>query len=130
MASAYPRRLRPLKHPGLWYGMAYAMLLLVAILSLIPSPSVGSNDKFLHFIAYFGLSAMFSALNRHLAKLIVIGVCLILYGVLLELLQGLTGYRMMDSMDMLANSLGVVTGLLVWLTPLPRWLRDVEIRLL
>lgn len=73
---------------------------------------------------------MFSALNRHLAKLIVIGVCLILYGVLLELLQGLTGYRMMDSMDMLANSLGVVTGLLVWLTPLPRWLRDVEIRLL
>lgn len=131
MGIALSRRgLRPLNRPGLWYGIAYSILLLVAILSLIPSPNMGVSDKLLHFIAYFALSAGFTTLNQHAGKLIAIALGLILYGVLLEILQGLTGYRMMDGMDMLANSAGVVTGLLVWLTPLPPWFRELEVRLL
>lgn len=81
-------------------------------------------------MAYFALSAGFTTLNRQSSRLFLIAVGLILYGVLLEVLQGLTDYRMMDSMDMLANSIGVVAGLLVWLTPVPIWFRGLEVRLL
>lgn len=118
-----------LSHPLLWYSIAIAMLLLVGIASLMPAPELGTSDKLLHFVSYFILSAGFTILNQRSLYLILIAVGLILYGILLEVLQGLTGYRMMEINDMLANSTGVLTGLLVWLTPAPTWFRVMEARL-
>ena len=54
---------------------------------------------------------------------------LVLFGIAIEILQGLTGYRYLESMDMLANSLGVTIGVLVRLTPVPVWFRQLERRL-
>ena len=119
-----------LTYPGLWYGIACAMLLIVAIASLLPSPELGSSDKLLHFSTYFVLSAVFTTLNQHSRTLGRVATGLILYGILLEVLQGFTGYRMMDALDMLANSFGVLGGLLVWLTPVPALFRQLEIYLL
>jgi VanZ family protein len=120
----------PLTHPKLWYSLAFAALLIVGIASLVPAPGIGSSDKLLHFITYFVLSAGFTILNQQARTLSRVAAGLILYGVLLEILQGLTSYRMMDVMDMLTNGLGVLTGLLVWLTPVPVWFRQLEIRIL
>lgn len=59
-------------------------------------------------------------------SLLVVAFGLVLYGVVLEILQGLTGYRMMDGGDMLANSIGVLIGLAVWFSLLPHWFRRIE----
>ncbi len=108
--------------------MAYAMLILVALISLMPIQGVGASDKLLHFLTYFLLSMGFVSLadDFHRIKWTVIG--LMAYGVVIEFLQGLTGYRMMEAMDMLANSAGVLTGLLVRFTSIPEWLRQWEHR--
>lgn len=104
------------------------MLILVAVLSLIPVTGVGTSDKLLHFLTYFILSSAFVTLVKNTSLLKWIMLSLIIYGVLLEVLQGFTGYRMMDVKDMLANSAGVLAGLLLRFTLLPEWLRRIESR--
>ena len=119
-----------LRHPRLWFGVAYAMLGVVAVLSLMPDPpGAGVSDKLLHFSAYAGLSVGFSTLVRFNRQLLWVVIGLISYGVLIEFLQGMTGYRFMEAYDVLANSAGVFCGLLIRLTPVPRWFRLVESRL-
>ena len=108
--------------------MAYATLILVAVLSLMPVPETAVNvsDKVMHFVVYFILSAGFMVLVRQQSNIVKVAIGLVLYGVALEFLQGLTGYRMMEFLDMVANSSGVVAGLLVRLTPMPVWFRMLE----
>ena len=103
----------------LWFGLAYAQLLVVAILSLTPAvPNVGGSDKLGHFLAYAVLSIAFSLIIRQRKSLWLILFGLIGFGILMEYLQGLTGYRYADPADALANSAGVVFGLLFHFTPL------------
>jgi len=120
------RQLEPLKHPVLCYGAAYAVLLAVAVVSLMPAPNLGGSDKLFHFFSYAGLSFGFVLLVRSLGQLSIAAIGLIAYGVLLEILQGLTGYRQMEALDMLANGLGVLAAVPLWWSPLPRWFRIVE----
>jgi len=116
--------------PRLWFGIAFAMLGVVAYFSLIPNPpGADINDKLLHFSAYTGLSAGFSTLVHSHRQLSGVAVGLIGFGILIEILQGLTGYRFMEALDVLANSVGVLCGLLIRLTPFPRWFRLFESRL-
>ncbi len=110
--------------------MAYAMLGLVALFSLLPlSSDIGTSDKVLHFTTYGLLSAGFTTLVRFNHQLLWVTAGLILYGILIELLQSLTGYRYMEVADMLANSAGVLSGLLLRLTSVPVWFRQIENRL-
>ena len=120
--------LTPLKYPRIWFGVAYVTLILVAVLSLMPVPETAVNvsDKVMHFVVYFILSAGFMVLVRQQSNIVKVAIGLVLYGVALEFLQGLTGYRMMEFLDMVANSSGVVAGLLVRLTPMPVWFRMLE----
>jgi len=105
------------------------MLAIVGVLSLIPSPDIGGSDKFMHFITYFILSAIFTILVRFNRSLLWVAVGLIGYGIFLEYLQGMTGYRFLDNFDMLANSVGVMGGLLLRATPAPLWFRRAENRI-
>jgi VanZ family protein len=107
--------------------MAYILLAIVAIASLLPAPEMGTSDKLLHLITYAFLSAVFSTLVCRNVSLFKVVPGLILFGIVLEFLQGMTGYRYMEVNDMLANSAGVFIGLLVRLTPIPRWFRQLEI---
>ena len=119
-----------LKHRRLWFGLGYVLLALVAYLSLAPvTTHIPASDKTLHFVTYCGLSAFFTSLVQASRSLWLVAPGLVLFGVLLEILQGLTGYRYFELMDMLANGLGVMAGLLCRLTPMPSWLRRVEARL-
>ena len=120
-----------LKHRRLWFALGYAMLAVVAFYSLIPiSAELPGTDKTLHFITYFLLSAFFTTLVQLPRSLWLVAAGLVLFGVLMEILQGLTGYRYLEIMDMLANGLGVLVGLTIRLTPLPIWFRRIEAKLL
>ena len=122
--------LTPLKYPRIWFGVAYVTLILVAVLSLMPVPDTGVqvSDKIMHFVVYFILSAGFMVLVHQQSNVFKVAIGLMFYGVALEFLQGLTGYRMFELLDMVANSSGVVVGLLVRVTPVPVWFRLLEAR--
>ena len=115
-----------LQKPRLWFGLAYAITLVVGVLSLIPGPDIGGSDKLAHFLTYAMLSAGFSLIIEQRKSLWLIFFGLIAYGLLLEFLQGLTGYRMEDMADALANSLGVIAGLGFYFSPLHSVLRRLE----
>ena len=101
----------------------------MAVVSLMPAPDLGGgSDKLYHFIVYALLSLGFVLLAGTPRRLLGVALGLIVYGVILEWLQGLTGYRQMELLDMLANSLGVIAALPLWWSPLPRWFRRVEAR--
>ncbi len=119
--------LTELANPRFWFGMAYAMLILVGIMSLVPAPEIDikESDKLMHFFTYFILSAFFTALTRFNRNLIFVAVGLIGYGILLEFFQGMTTYRFMEIYDMLANSAGVICGISIRLTLIPEWLRKI-----
>lgn len=107
------------------------MLILVAVLSLLPAPQeMPGNDKVLHFVTYAGLSLVFTVLLVRRRSLWMVAFLLIGFGAAVEGLQGLTGYRMAEAADMLANTLGVLVGVSVNWTPLPLKLRSLERRLL
>ena len=109
-----------------WFLLAYILLLGLGILSLIPAPDIGGSDKIAHFAAYAVLSAWFSLLVEQRKSLWVVLFGLISYGLLLEFLQSLTSYRQGDAADAIANSLGVMTGLVLYFSPLRRILRQID----
>ena len=109
-----------------WFALAYIMLLVFGILSLMPGPDIGDSDKIAHFVGYAALSAWFCLIIEQRNSLWRILIGLISYGLLLELLQSLTSYRFGDLADVVANSLGVITGLVFYFTPLRRILRKVD----
>ncbi len=112
-----------LERNALW--LAILATLGVAILSLgaVPKLNLGlnlkSSDKFLHFFAYFSLCllwffALRDRLHRYIFR-ILIPLGLILYGIILEGLQGgLTTYRTADLYDALSNAAGVFVAMLLF----------------
>jgi len=118
-----------LKLIKIWYLLGGLMLLVVGIVSLMPVPDVGVNDKFSHLATYFFLGGWFSLLvvNRAALGWTIIG--LIAYGILLELLQGMTAHRYAEWGDVLANASGTLAGILLYFSPLPRLLRYIDSKL-
>jgi VanZ family protein len=112
-----------------WYGLGVLMLLAVGVLSLMPVADTGVNDKLSHFVTYFLLAGWFGLLASGRPALLWTVAGLIAFGVLIELLQGMTSYRYQEWGDVLANSSGVVLGILLGLTPLRRLLTRVDGRL-
>jgi len=87
----------------------YGALITVLVLSLLPieHPDVSPNDKVNHLIAYFSLMVLgYLAYKRY--RYVTLGV--IGWGIMIEILQGQTSYRMFSYADVLANSAGVVLG--------------------
>jgi len=102
---------RQLAHFSLWWLCGVALVMLVFYLSLTPVPSdvisVEHSDKVGHFLSYFILMSWFVQLyqgSRHLLLL----AMFIAMGLLIELLQGQTTYRLFEYADIAANSLGAL----------------------
>ncbi len=94
---------------------------IVALLSLINSnaiktPSIGVSDKFLHGLAYTGLmwSWLFVFRNKKTTQVkLFLFLGLLIFGIILEFLQGeLTATRTADWKDALANTTGLLLGLI------------------
>ena len=92
-----------------------SFLLAIAYMSLIPSESVNiGNDKIGHFIAYMIL--MFNAglifFKKKKKFLLAILFCAT-YGLFIEFLQQFVPGRFMSLEDFIANTIGVIFGILL-----------------
>lgn len=101
-----------------WQFIAWLLLSAVVIVSLMPKPPPApgflSWDKAQHFVAYAGLMWWFRQVFSARTLWIVF---LISVGLMLEFIQGWSGYRMFEYDDAIANALGVGGGLLIAATP-------------
>jgi VanZ family protein len=115
--------------------LAILATILIGVLSLsaVPKLNIGlgikSGDKYLHFIAYFGLSTIwYFALKDKIQKRLYnffVPLALIFYGIILEGLQsGITNYRTGDIYDALANTVGVIVSLVVF-KRIIKWYRTI-----
>jgi VanZ family protein len=118
-----------LKYTRLWTAVGWGLVLLVVYLSLVPNPpapvTFDHADKLEHALAYAALSFWFCHLHGRLRVII----ALVGLGIALEYVQGWTGYRSFDVLDMLADGVGVLAGALLELTPLGKLLSCIECRL-
>lgn len=122
-----------LRRVRLWAAQGWLLLAAIVYFSLTADPLLPDTelpvDKLEHFGAYLLLMLLFTQLYPHLGAQRLLGSAFIGLGVLLEFLQGLTGYRMFDYADMLANGLGVLAGWLLGRTWLAGLLAALERRL-
>lgn len=125
--------LKPFHRPRLWLGLWLAAVAGVIVLSLVnlsglpPVPEGG--DKVEHFLAYALLSASAVQLFATRPACVIVAVLLIVLGVGLEVAQGaLTATRMADPRDALANTLGVIAGLVTVFLPVRHALQALDDR--
>ena len=112
-----------LERNALIIAIVATVFLAILSLSAVPKLNLGlgikAGDKYLHFIAYFGLSLMWyfalkERINEKIFKFFV-PLGLIFYGIILEGLQsGLTTYRTGDIYDAMANTAGVIVALILF----------------
>ncbi len=122
-----------LRYKNMWRVIAYLIILVIIVLSLIPDPDkitpFSASDKLLHTLAY-AVSMLWFGLCFKREKLFIIATGLILLGIILEVIQGQTGYRTMSLYDIIANCAGVLVGLLLSFSPLSKSLQYIEQRFL
>lgn len=123
------RSLKPFRRPLLWSGLWCVAVAAVVVFSLLPGSSLETlptmNDKLEHFFSYAFLSAGAVQLYPRWRSLLSVGIALVMMGIGLEYAQGaFTSGRMVDRMDALANTLGLIAGFATKLTP---W-RDLLLR--
>jgi VanZ family protein len=112
---------------ALFVAGLYTVFLAISSLVKLEKINVGSfkpTDKLLHLGAYFGLLVLWkvyfilkdkpeSTYKRNLFKIAGLAV---LFGMLIEVLQGeLTSYREPDWYDILANTVGVLLAVIIFL---------------
>lgn len=97
---------------------------MVAYLSLMPNPPepwvFRMVDKVEHGLAYAAMSWWFCQLYLSKRSRLVLCAALVAYGVLIEFLQRMTGYRYFEYADMVADATGVLLGWLLARTVLGR----------
>jgi hypothetical protein len=115
----------------IWMLLGFGMVAAVVVLSLIPvEVDLGEDsDKLAHFLAYGSLSLWFGMIFTGTSRQFGITVAIVALGVVLEFLQGLTGYRTFSIADMIANALGAALGWGLAQTPLKNGLAWIERRI-
>ena len=115
-----------LHYGRVWRGVSIVLLILVLAATLMPAiwfwsdrvrllSIIGGVDKWAHFGAFLVLALWFSGLYR-VRSYWRIAIGLLAFGVLIELCQRAVGYRSAEWLDVVANVLGITTGLLLgWL---------------
>lgn len=77
--------------------------------------SITNMDKIGHFIAYFTLSlTIFISISNRIIRTIFTILSFTL-GITLEIIQGKTGYREMSIADGLANTIGLLAGIVFFI---------------
>ncbi len=97
-----------------WLALGWGWIAVVAYLSLIPYPPESIRfpgvDKLQHALAYGLLMLWFCQVYVRRMQRLLAGVLLVALGIVVEFLQGMTGYRLFEPGDMIANAAGVLAG--------------------
>ncbi len=117
-------RLLASKFFSLFAAIVYTISL--AVVSMMPTPEIPGapdySDKIFHFCAYIGFTGLwflffylFGIKNKRLRSVVLITIFIALFnGTIIEVMQGcLTTYRSADPKDMIANSAGILTCVLL-----------------
>jgi len=123
----------PLKYKSLWLALGYVLVAFVVYSSLTSSPikmDINYFDKYAHAFGYFVLMGWFMQIYHSNKAVLICAVTLVVLGVGLEFVQGMTGYRYFDLNDMLANTSGVLLAWILVKTPFPNILYYVESKVL
>jgi VanZ family protein len=103
-----------LKHRRLWLVLGWVLVAATIYLSLIPNPpepvSFPGFDKVEHFIIYGALMFWFGQIYTYPRQRVVVAALLVVLGVGIEFVQGMTGYRSFEYADMAADTIGVILG--------------------
>lgn len=119
-----------MQYPRLWLGLGWALVALVVILSLLPGKTLHDfdflvSDKVQHALAYATVMVWFAGIyQRSSYRWIVPG--LVVMGVAIEFLQQKYFHRHFEVRDMLANTAGVLAGLVIGRYVLGGWCARVE----
>jgi VanZ family protein len=122
---------RELRWFKLWSTIGWLLVVTVIYLSLTPHPievDVEQGDKLGHSLAYFSLMLWFAQLYRRRLH-VWWGLGFIVLGVVLEYLQGWSGYRDFEYLDMAADAFGVAVAWLLGGTALASLLSGLEQRI-
>jgi VanZ family protein len=126
-----PIVLPDLRYRSLWLSIGIFMVLMITVVCLVPSqelPKLGISDRTEHFLAFGAVAFWFGSImvRRDLPW---VGLAVVGFGGLIEIAQGAMGLgRHADWYDMLADTLGVLVGMALVLTPLGNWARWIEAR--
>lgn len=104
----------------MWQAIGFALVVFVVYQSLTPAPvevELGEGNRLGHLAAYGTLMGWYSHLHERRGTRITLALALVVMGITLEFIQGITGYRTLDPADALANTIGVGMG---WLLAPPR----------
>jgi hypothetical protein len=115
-----------------WRTVGGLLIALVIYLSLTPYPievPIEGSDKYDHSLAYAALMFWFAQIHPSRGARIGLAIAFVLMGIALEFLQSLTDYRTFDSLDMLADAIGVGIGWLAAPPRSPNLLRYIETRI-
>lgn len=112
-----------LRYRKLWLIVGYLLIALVIFLTLTSSPvhidtNLPYQDKLFHAWAYFSLTFWFMQIyhvKHQVFRWVIFFLCL---GLLLEYLQSFDPKRYSEVGDMIANTLGVIAGVSLSMTPL------------
>ena len=113
----------------LWLTLGWSIVAAIVWLSLIPSPpklEVALGDKLGHFTAYGMLMFWFCQLYARRATRAAYAAGFVTMGIALEFIQGATGYRSFELLDMGANALGVAIGWGVAVLTGPELMQRIE----
>lgn len=97
----------------LWMLTGCAIVLGIWIGSLMPNPPALPNtggDKVHHFAAYALAAFWWCAVLQGARRCLLATAALTAMGIVIEFLQGASGYRYFEVADMVANGLGAMTG--------------------
>jgi VanZ family protein len=115
--------LLPLRHAHLWALLGSLLLAAILVLALMPDPPqlpLSYNDKTTHALAFMALMIWFSGVIE-MRRLPMLAICLVAYGVLIELLQSLTVSRQPELLDVGADIAGILLGWILAIAGLRRW---------
>lgn len=102
-------------------AVGVAIIATIWVLSLMPvPPSVPGGDKLHHWVAYAGCTLWWCLALTTWRQRGVAMLSLVAMGAVIEVLQGLSGYRYFELADIAANAGGVLCGgMVAALFPLP-----------
>ena len=89
------------------------ILVVITLLSLLPPRStvdLGNKDKLSHFVAYSVLATNALLIRVFRSNTLLLILCLVVFGGLMEFFQGFVPGREVSTWDMAANSGGVLIG--------------------
>lgn len=95
------------------------ILIVVSLINLNSVPSLGSSfdDKLYHLVAYFILGFLWMTyvkIGLLKKKTLQVTLILLVFGIVLELIQHqINPNRTFDALDMAANCIGVILGILI-----------------